>query len=165
MSICYSEENKDCKIRYTVHKCPDTMKKNIQLVFQNDIDLKNENILIIPTWQKASLSLLDINQEVTEEMDRLFLNFKKWSLNLKNKINKKNKWMNASSPFTGKALFGTPSGHTYSELEGLTKLLKYNSDQVGCCGMVYHPEFKDRSYPITLFTNLELEELKQILNN
>ena len=58
-----------------------------------------------------------------------------------------------------------PTGYTYNELEGLTKLLKYNNDKIGCCGMVYHPEFKDRSYPITVFTNMDFDKLKNILNN
>ena len=74
-----------------------------------------------------------------------------------------NKWLDASCPFTGKALFGNPSGFIYNELDGLTKLLKYDNDKIGCCGMVYHPEFKDHSYPITVFTNMELDKLKDIL--
>ena len=159
MSICYSGENKKFKIKYTVHKCPDIMKKNIQLVFKNDINFEKDDILIIPTWQKANMSLLEISDDVSKDMERLFLNFKKWILNLKKKVNEKNKWIDASCPFTGKALFGIPTGYTYDELGGLTKLLKYDNDKIGCCGMVYHPEFKDRSYPITVFTNMELNEL------
>ena len=149
-------------IEFTVHECPNIMRKDIQLVFQNDIKI-DDDLLLIPTWQKSSLSLLDINDNVSIEMDRLFLNFKNWLLPIKKKINENNKWLDASCPFTGKALFGNPSGFIYNELDGLTKLLKYDNDKIGCCGMVYHPEFKDHSYPITVFTNMEFNKLKDIL--
>ena len=61
-------------------------------------------------------------------------------------IEKEGKWIDASSPFTGKTLFGIPSGHTYNEIDGLTKLLKYDFDKIGCCGMVYHPEYKEEHF-------------------
>ena len=154
--------NNKYNIEYTVHKCPSNMKKDIQSVFKNDIKI-DDDLLLIPTWQKSSLSLLEINDNVSIEMDRLFLNFKNWLLPIKKIINENNKWLDASCPFTGKALFGTPSGFIYNELDGLTKLLKYDNDKIGCCGMVYHPEFKDRSYPITVFTNMEFDKLKDIL--
>ena len=163
MDILFSNENKIYNLEFTIHKCPKIMKKDIQLVFKNDLDLDNENILIIPTWQQSSISLLDIDHDVTIEMDRLFINFKNWILPIKKKINEAHKWIDVSCPFTGKALFGNPTNFTYNELEGLTKLLNYNNDKIGCCGMVYHPRFKDRSYPITIFTNMEINELIDLL--
>ena len=43
------------------------------------------------------------------------------------------------------------------------ELLKYDNDKIGCCGIVYHPKFQDRGYPITLFTTLDLHTLIKIL--
>ena len=64
------------------------MKMDIQLVFKNDIELNNEDILIIPTWQKSMVSLLHCNEGVYKEMDRLYLNFKDWISRIKEDINK-----------------------------------------------------------------------------
>ena len=118
MTILFSKKNKIYNIEFTIHKCSNFMKRDIQLVFKNDININNENILIIPTWQKSSLSLLDINDDVTKEMDCLFLNFKNWILPIKKKVNEHNKWLDVSCPFTGKAL--CPFVHISLPVSGLT---------------------------------------------
>ena len=43
--------------------------------------------------------------------------------------------------------FGNCTNITYRELFGLSYLLGYDSERMGCCGMVLHPEFKYNGYP------------------
>ena len=58
------------------------------------------------------------------------------------------------------ARYGTPTSAIYNELEGLTTLLRYDSIPIGCCGIVLHPQWHRRAYPVTLFTLAPLETLQ-----
>ena len=162
-SILFKSKDENYNIEYTIHNCPKSMKIDIYPVFKNELNI-DDDILIIPTWQEARLSITNLSEDVSKELDRLFLNFRDWALILKKYVNDKNKWLDASCPFTGKALFGTPTAFMYNELNGLSKLLKYDYDKIGCCGMVYHPQFKNRSYPITFFTNMKQNEFIKLIS-
>jgi len=148
-------------IEYSIHKCPPLLAHDIYSVFKNELEpiygsskksIENE-ILIIPTWQKSEIDLISFDHNLSNHLDKLFLNFKDFLLNLKKNIEKKDLWIDASCPHTGFCLLGQPTNYTYNELNGLTTLLKYNSDPMGCCGIVSHPIWGSHGYPVTIFTN------------
>ena len=165
--------NDKFNIEYTLHNPSKNLLNTVKDVFKISINdyCKNNNlnfnkvcntITIIPTWQKSNISLLQKSDDVDHEMDRLYLNFKSWLDKIK--MNNKDMWIDASSPHTGKPIYGTCTNFTYNELESLKTLLKYDNEPVGCCGMIYHPEYQDKSYPITLFTNIDENNLIKELN-
>ncbi len=175
INLLHTGKNSKYDISYTIHKCPKSLVKDIYFVLMNELekyyidktkyktiyDFIECNVLIVPTWQEARVSLLE--KKISTELDRLFVNFQTWNSYMLKNINTNNYLFNASCPHTGKCLYGEPSGHTYNELKGLSTLLKYDNEKIGCCGMVYHPKFQDRGYPITLFTTLDLNTLIKIL--
>ena len=69
-------------------------------------------------------------------------------------------WSDVSCPMEGHSRYGTPTSCIYNELEGLTQLLRYQALPIGCCGIVLHPEWQRRAYPVTFFTLAPLEELQ-----
>ena len=169
----HSGYNNSFKIDYTIHKCPKILSEDIYLVFRNDLDdlYKSQSkemysdiydyikkkIYIIPTWQESVIPL---------DIIRLLLNFKNWLYFIRNKIKEKklkDAWIDASCPHTGKCLLGRPTNNIYNELNGLSYLLDYKNEKQGCCGMVLHPKYQYRGYPITVFTNLSLEIIKELI--
>lgn len=174
-NIIEKGQNHNFKVEYTVHSSPKYLKKTVTLVCQNDLknnypnilDKFSENLLLIPTWQKSREPLNIINSNVSKEMDRLYLNIFNFAQKLRNHLKNinENYWLNGSSPNTGKCLFGKESGFIYNELESLSYLLKYPSNKIGCCGMIYHPELGEYGYPVTLFTNIDSKTLINILDN
>ena len=85
-SILFKSKDDNYNIEYTVHNCPKSMKRDIYPVFKNELNI-DDDILIIPTWQEARLSITNISDDVSKELDRLFLNFRDWALILKKYVN------------------------------------------------------------------------------
>ena len=166
----YTGYNNQFKISYTIHKAPKHIVDIVYHVCKNDLEGYSyqyclKNLLIIPTWQKSKYPINTLNQKINKELDRLYLNVLKFAKKLKLDLKSVNKWLNGSSPITGQCLFGNPTNFTYNELENLTYLLKYSSDKIGCCGMVYHPNYGKYGYPVTLFSDAKLNDLVSIITN
>ena len=69
-------------------------------------------------------------------------------------------WSDVSCPMEGHSRYGTPTSVIYNELEGLTSLLRYDSVPIGCCGIVLHPKWQRRAYPVTFFTTAPYDVLQ-----
>lgn len=141
---------------------PKLLEKDIRDVF----GCTSKNILAIPTWQKATCDIRNQNEKVRHELERLYLNCYDFISDVKNKSTGTShgiKWVDASDPHSGHPLFGDRTNITYNKLEGLTTLLKYPSEKMDCCGMVYHPEYKECGYPVTMFTDMSKNELLNII--
>ena len=176
-NLLYKKKIDTFNISLTVHECPTYMFYEIYPVFKIDIDeyfkkknIKNpkkyflENFKIVCTWQKSKIPINTVSEDISKELDRLYENFMYFINKIKKEINKLGYWIDCSDPHTGKALFGNYTNITYRELYGLSYLLGYDSERMGCCGMVLHPEFKYNGYPITFFTDIKLDKLKNIFD-
>ena len=51
----------------------------------------------------------------------------------------------------------------YSEVEGFQRLLRYSVEHIGQCKVVMHPTWGPRMYPVTVFTEMNREEILQKL--
>ena len=144
----------------------------------------HEVLLAIPTWQPATQDLSEISDQepprrrvcsagaarptrsvptaqVNGERRELLANFTTWSSSLRARLAPH--WTDASCPLEGCAKYGTPTSVIYNELEGLTSLLRYDSVPIGCCGIVLHPKWQRKAYPVTFFTLAPLEVLMDVL--
>jgi len=116
--------------------------------------------LAIPTWQPSELDLTVFpSDEVSVERDRLFVRLRRFATAVHVDLTGQGYWFDGSCPATGCCLFGERGGCTWNELDGLTQLLRYNHLPAGCCGIVLHPEWQKKAYPVTLFTDAPLEAL------
>ena len=166
------------KLEHSIHKPPRMLRADIELVFKPDLadayqresagahesmdDWLAERLLAVPTWQPAEQDLSEISFVVNEERRGLLANFHAWVGAVRAKLGDEY-WSDASDPLEGTALFGQRTSCIYNELEGLTTLLRYDSVPIGCCGIVLHPEWRRRAYPVTFFTTAPLEVLKAAL--
>lgn len=169
-NLIYKAYIDNYNIDLSVHKCNKYLYTEIEQVFKNSFKKKFtskddmiNNLKIICTWQKSNIPINIVNDEVSTEMDRLYKNFLKYICNVKKKIEEKGFWIDASDPHTGKCLFGEKTNVIYNELQSLKYLLKYESEKLGCCGMILHPKYYYHGYPITFFTNANMDILKNAL--
>ena len=49
--------------------------------------------------------------------------------------------------------------------QGLTQLLRYDAVPVGCCGIVLHPKWQRKAYPVTFFTVAPYQLLADVLGS
>ena len=73
-------------------------------------------------------------------------------------------WADVTDPATGLPYFGQAGSHIYSDVHGNMALLKYETENVGGCVVMSHPEWKYASYPATLFSSAPLDVLKEALS-
>lgn len=166
-NLLYKGYNNNYNIDLTVHSCNNHLYNDIEPVFKNSLKKSKKymikNIKIVCTWQKSRVPINIISEEVSKEMNKLYENFINYIKVIKEKVEEKDFWLDASDPHTGKCLFGEKSNCIYNELQGLKYLLKYESEKMGCCGMVFHPTYQYHGYPITFFTDAPIDMLKKIL--
>ena len=160
------------KLEYSIHRPSALLRNDIELVFRPDLDdvyhsdprgkaaglskddFLKAHLLAVPTWQPAENDLSEISFPVNQERRALLDNFDSWVKPIRARLGQ---WSDVSCPMEGTARFGTPTSAIYNELEGLTQLLRYESLPIGCCGIVLHPKWQRRAYPVTFFTLAPLE--------
>ena len=156
------------ELEYSVHRPSRLLRRDIELVFRPDIDTSYHSdprgeqagrtkeeyleacLLAVPTWQPAKRDLSEISFEVNQERRTLLDRFDIWAKSVRPRLD--GYWSDCSCPMEGNARYGTPTSTIYNELEGLTSLLRYDSIPIGCCGIVLHPKWQRRAYPVTFFT-------------
>lgn len=168
------------QLEYSIHRPSSLLRRDIELVFRPDLEVVyqqdprgaaagvdkdtylKEHLLAIPTWQPSAHDLSQIAFPVNQERRALLDNFDTWCKPLRQKIS--TYWSDVSCPLEGTARYGTATSAIYNELEGLTQLLRYQALPIGCCGIVLHPEWQRRAYPVTFFTVAPVEELQAAIN-
>ena len=164
------------QLEYSIHQPSSLLRSDIELVFRPDLEAAYSSdprgakagldkdtflkkyLLAIPTWQPSEHDLSEISFPVNQERRALLDNFETWCKPLREKIT--TWWSDVSCPLEGTARYGTATSAIYNELEGLTQLLRYQALPIGCCGIVLHPEWHRRAYPVTFFTLAPLEEVQ-----
>jgi hypothetical protein len=166
-------------LEYSIHRPSRLMRREIELVFKPDLEAAYQRdprgaaagidkdayleayLLALPTWQPSKSDLSEISFTVNQERRGLLLNFDVWARAVRARLGQF--WSDCSCPMEGTARYGTTTSTIYNELEGLTQLLRYDSIPIGCCGIVLHPQWQRRAYPVTFFTIAPIDELTSVL--
>ena len=167
------------QIEYSIHKPSRLLRRDVELVFRPDLDdaykadprgaaagfdketFLREHLLAVPTWQPSEQDLSKMSFVVNEERRGLLKSFDAWAAAVRPRL--EGYWSDVSCPMEGHSRYGTPTSVIYNELEGLTSLLRYDSVPIGCCGIVLHPRWQRRAYPVTFFTLAPPEKLREVI--
>ena len=173
--------SKQYALEHSTHRPSRLLRRDIELVFRPDLeaeyrrhpqgaasgcdkdDFLQAHLLAIPTWQPATSDLSEMSARVNAERKQLLDKFDVWVREVRARLGEY--WCDCSCPMEGHARFGTPTSTIYNELEGLTALLKYDAVPVGCCGIVLHPTWGRRAYPVTLFTTAPPELVQRVFEH
>ena len=160
-------------LEHSIHRPSRLLRDDVELVFRPDLDSEfkrhergtaagaekaaflSESLLVIPTWQEAALDLSEISADVNVVRRGLLAQFDVWAKSIRPRLSPY--WSDCACPVDGCARYGTRTSAIYNELDGLTTLLHYDAVPVGCCGIVLHPKWHRRAYPVTFFTTAPME--------
>eukprot|EP00878_Enallax_costatus_P008273 GHUV01008649.1.p1 GENE.GHUV01008649.1~~GHUV01008649.1.p1 ORF type:complete len:175 (+),score=26.50 GHUV01008649.1:208-732(+) len=143
-------------MEYSVHTLPASMAREIQHVFP---DLNLADMLIVPTCQQADYDLVRTGEKIDVEKDRLLERFMAWSQCICSKLQAQGYWCDYIDPCSGLPMIQQGTNNVYPEVEGLSVLLGFKTQNAGCCKIVLHPRWGSAVYPATLFTKAPLEQL------
>mmetsp|Transcript_2606 Transcript_2606/g.4581 ORF Transcript_2606/g.4581 Transcript_2606/m.4581 type:complete len:100 (+) Transcript_2606:598-897(+) len=91
------------------------------------------------------------------------MQFLRWSKLVCEKLWSEKYWADITDPCSGQPYFGQASSTIYADINANMVLLKYDSEDVGGCRVMAHPEWRFHSYPATLFTSAPFETLSAVL--
>lgn len=166
-------------LEYSFHRPSRLLRRDIELVFRPDLEAAyrsdprgaaagvdketflREHLLAVPTWQPAVHDLSEMAYEVNRERRGLLDNFDAWANAVRPLLS--GYWSDVSCPMEGHSRYGTPTSVIYNELEGLTSMLRYASLPIGCCGIVLHPTWQRKAYPVTFFTLAPPDVLSEVI--
>ncbi|KAJ1810707.1 hypothetical protein LPJ56_004361 [Coemansia sp. RSA 2599] len=150
-------------LQYSVHMCPRRMKREMRLVFPGIAGREGE-LVIIPTFQKTSSSMISYDAATQIEKDQKLQLFYRWGAELVSRLQQRGYWADITDPMSGMALFTTSGPSLYPDVEGAEILLRYKPLNLGTCFVLSHPSWGTSMYPATAFTLAPPELVMQVLD-
>lgn len=152
------------EFQYSVHVPPKSLKREVVSVFPDAVLTTQSSLLVIPTFQKSSIDLLEYGDEQAAEKDRLLEQFFEWCECVYKLVKEAQPeaWVDATDPASGTAWKGA-SGSCYSDVDGIIRLLRYETIDAGGCRVVAHPQWRFSVYPATLFTTATQAVINRVL--
>lgn len=175
-SAVYSE------FEYSAHRAPAALQRELAYVFPDATTTTTTTttttgggplfkrrlaeLIVVPTCQRSAVPLTQYGDAEVREKDRLLERFLAWARPVCEALWRRGHWADVTDPCTGQAYFGhaDAGGGTYSDVDGLERLLKYRADSVfGGCRVVSHPRWRFHVYPATLFTTAPADVVRYVL--
>ncbi|KAH7620857.1 putative Cobalamin trafficking protein CblD [Nannochloris sp. 'desiccata'] len=139
------------------------------------IEYSVHGLLIIPTCQHSEVDLVQRGERVENEKDRLLERFMEFAKHVCRTLETSGYWADYVDPCSGLPMIHRDTGSVYGEVEALCTLLRYKTQNAGCCKIILHPKWGSSVYPASMFAKAPLEvvhaamkaaekELAEVLN-
>ncbi|KAJ1980121.1 hypothetical protein H4R34_002579, partial [Dimargaris verticillata] len=170
-------------LEYSVHRCSSRFYRELGLTFPHlrsphssahqpsAASLTNTNgsnscdnpLLIVPTFQHTSQSLVAIGPEVEDEKNEKLLHFFAWGNAVVAHLRKRGYWADMTDPCSGYPVHSPRGPSFYPDIAGCQYLLKYSVMTTNSCCVMVHPRWGTNFYPATLFTTAPAKVLESVL--
>ena len=134
----------------------DSTESNTAKTMENDNQMikivDRQDVLAIPTIQKSVMDIVQIGPEIEKEKDRCLEVFVEFASTMCKEIDRHGYWADYIDPCSGLPMLNKERAHHYNEVDGFQHLLRYQTQNAGCCKILLHPRYGSSCYPATLFT-------------
>ncbi|RHZ80331.1 hypothetical protein Glove_137g126 [Diversispora epigaea] len=155
----------DFILEYSIHAGSKRFNQELKNIFPDIKDiLEKEKCLVIPIFLKCENDMVGIGSEIDKEKDLKLNDFVEWGKLICQKLKDREYWADLTDPASGYPIFSNRGPSMYPDVNGAEQLLKYSIQNVGCCNILLHPKWGSKVYPGTLFSNANLDEIKQVIN-
>ncbi|KAJ3122828.1 hypothetical protein HK098_002442 [Nowakowskiella sp. JEL0407] len=167
-----SLNHKNTLLQYSIHTPGRSLLRELSDIFCNvefekygDKKTFMNQLLIMPIFQKSAYDLVAITPETNRERDRLLENCYKIARQFKTLLQQHSPsyWADLTDPASGYPLFSPRGLSLYPDVDGAQRLLKYQTDLVGCCRILLHPKWGTKNYPATMFTNAPIGVVESVM--
>lgn len=117
-------------------------------------------LLVVPTCQRSEMDLVQMGEKVEDEKDRLLRRFMAFAKEVCSVLQLEGHWADYIDPCSGLPMINRSSGSVYDEVEALSTLRGFKTQNAGCCKILLHPKWQSCIYPATLFTKAPLAVLQ-----
>ena len=156
-------ENDDDHIAHfeiSMHRPGISFKMELVSVFPELNGFKNCQLIVIPTFQYCHYDLVNRSKESDWERNLLLAYFVQFGREFVSACYKKGcLWADFTDPIDGLPVVSQRGSSIYPDVDGICRLLRYPTIQVGACAVIDHPRWRTRNYPGTLFAVGNIEEV------
>ncbi|GAB5035059.1 Hypothetical protein NocV09_02300740 [Nannochloropsis oceanica] len=117
-------------------------------------------LLILPTIQRSRVDTVRFGVDVEEEKDRCLEYFADFARPLCESLRSQGHWADFIDPCSGLPMMTPHCTRPYNEVAGFEHLLRYTTQNAGCCKILLHPRWGSSCYPATIFTTAPLENVQ-----
>ncbi|MEW5302027.1 MAG: hypothetical protein WDW38_008656 [Sanguina aurantia] len=149
-------------LEYYVHACPTRIRSEMQTVFKG---VDTSKLLIVPTCQHSEENLVQMGEKIEDEKDRLLIAFMEWAGGICRALEAQGHWSDYIDPCSGLPMLHTENQQVYSEVDGLSVLMGFQTANAGCCKVLLHPVWGTSVYPASMFTTAPLELLAKAIED
>ncbi|KAJ1969628.1 hypothetical protein H4R35_006089 [Dimargaris xerosporica] len=170
-------------LEYSVHRCSSRFYHELCLTFPHlrsphssehqpwSASLTNTSgslpcdnpLLVVPTFQHTSQSLVAIGPGVEDEKNEKLLYFFAWGNTVIAHLRKRGYWADMTDPCSGYPIHSPRGPSFYPDIAGCQYLLKYSVMTTNSCCVMVHPRWGTNFYPATLFTMAPAKVLESVL--
>jgi hypothetical protein len=118
----------------------------------------------MPTMQKSRLDTVRFGPEVEEEKDRCLERFAAFARPLCQGLRGQGFWADFIDPCSGLPMLTPHCTRPYSEVAGFEHLLRYKTQNAGCCKILLHPRWGSSCYPATIFTTAPVKTVRAAIH-
>ena len=101
--------------------------------------------------------------EVEKEKDFCLERFAEFGAAVCAELRAAGHWADYIDPCSGLPMLTKGCNKVYDEVTGMQLLLRFASQNAGCCKILLHPTWGSAVYPATLFTTAPFEQLRETL--
>ncbi|XP_066927760.1 cobalamin trafficking protein CblD-like [Clytia hemisphaerica] len=143
----YLDHNVECKIQ----SCPDHLMKSFTSLF--DSFPANEQLTVITLSQKTENDMTTWSEEVENEREELTGIFIDNAKEICSKIKENGHWADFIEPASGHAYYSSHRNETLFETDDRLNQLGFEIEDLGCCKVLLHNEWKSNVFVGIIFTN------------
>ena len=159
-------------LEFSVHRCPRTLLRELAHVFpgqgllpaRGDAPAAEGACLAVPTCQHSAMDLVRWGDEVEKEKDLCLERFAAFGAAVCAELRAAGHWADYIDPCSGLPMLTQgQNSKVYDEVTGMQLLLRFATQNAGCCKVLLHPQWGAAVYPATLFTTAPFEQLQAVL--
>ncbi|ORZ03344.1 hypothetical protein BCR43DRAFT_483183 [Syncephalastrum racemosum] len=139
--------------------------KEVQAVFPRLSRQQLNTVLIVPVFQQCENDMVGITPEINRERDVKLELFIEWGNKVADRLAQVGMWGDMTDPASGYPVRSEPGPSTYPDVQATHSLMPSMVDvqNVGCCHILLHRDWKSHVYPATFFTTAPADILQKII--
>lgn len=143
------------KVECKIQECPATMRKDFQSLFSDTPDLSNLTVITIS--QETDNDMAVWSEKVEEERETLTGLFIENAKEVCRKIQDCGYWADFIDPASGLAFNSGNQNRTLFETDDRFNQLGFDVEDLGCCKVLMHKQWKSNVFVGVIFTNAPVE--------
>ncbi|CAG8478206.1 13478_t:CDS:2 [Acaulospora colombiana] len=154
---------KNFTLEYSIHSGSRRFNRDLASIFPEIADQVNK-CLVIPVFLNCENDMVGTGSIIDKERDEKLENFVGWGKSICQGLRDRGYWADLTDPCSGYPIFSDRGPSIYPDVQGAESLLKYPTQNVGCCHILLHPRWGSKVYPGTLFTFASVIDVKQVID-